>query len=261
LCNCLILIVIHKGLKSAFIQHETFNFMTPFDNNDKKTKNLTGKNCLHCPNIQTSSQTQPASHSMGTGGFFPQGQSSWIMEPTTLHLVLCLRMSVATPCSLCVPLWHAWGNFTFWKDGSAIQTNRHLFLDSRIRAKCHNKTRVFSAGDYSWIQQYIVQHGNLLTVTRVKTATRLRMYASLSPVSGYKVLHCFLHLVLYICHYSLDTNYLWTQLSTLSQSHLQYSLFCLMRYVVNFHFFLSNFTVVSCITNNKNTSWHNGRPQ
>ena len=135
---------------------------------------------------------------------------------------------------------------------------------------------VFRLKDYGWIpqqnksvlwwclsriQQYIIQHGNLPTVTRVKTATRLQMYASLSPVPGYKVLHCFLQLALYICHYSLETNYLWTQLLTLSQSHLlQYPLFCLTRYVVNFHFFLPNFTVVSCITNNKNTSWQNGRP-
>lgn len=112
----------------------------------------------------------------------------------------------------------------------------------------------------SWIQQYIIWHGNLLTVTRVKTATWLQMYASLSPVPGYKVLHCFLQMALYICHYSLETNYLRTQLLTLSQSHIQYPLFCLTRYVVNFHFFLPNFTEVSCNTNNKNTSWQNGGP-
>jgi len=70
-----------------------------FDKTNKKTKNLTGKNFLHCPNIQTISETQPTSHSMGTWGFFPEGQSSWIMKPTTLHLVLRLRMSVAIPCS------------------------------------------------------------------------------------------------------------------------------------------------------------------
>lgn len=90
--------------------------MAPFDNTDKKTKNLTGKNFLYFPNIQT----QTTSHSMGTGGFFPQGQSSWIMKPTTLHLLLGLRMSVAIPCSPCMLLWHAWGNFTFLKDGSAM---------------------------------------------------------------------------------------------------------------------------------------------
>jgi len=150
LCNCLILIVIYKGLKTAFMQHKMFNFMAPFDNTDqKKTKNLLAKTFSIAQTSRPALRPNQPPIQWGLGGFFPQGQSNWSMRLTTLHLVLCLRMSVAIPCSPCMPLWHAQGNFTFENNGSAMQTNRHLLLDSRITTECHNKTTVLSDDAYS----------------------------------------------------------------------------------------------------------------
>jgi hypothetical protein len=49
LCNCLILIVIYKGLKTAFMQHKMFNLMAPFDNTDKKKKKTYWKKLFQLP--------------------------------------------------------------------------------------------------------------------------------------------------------------------------------------------------------------------
>jgi hypothetical protein len=79
LYNCLILMVIYRGLKSAFIQHKMFSFMAPFDNNDKKLKTLLAKTFYIAQTSRQALRPNQPPIQLGLGDSFPRDKAggSW----------------------------------------------------------------------------------------------------------------------------------------------------------------------------------------
>jgi len=115
----------------------------------RKTKNLTGKNFLHCPNIQTSSKTQPASHSMGTGGVLSPGTKQ--LDHGADHSPSSVALKNEYSYTLLPPyaIMACTGQLHHLKGWQCYADQQAFVLDSRITDECHNNTRVLSDDDYS----------------------------------------------------------------------------------------------------------------